>query len=50
MLTLRERAAGTYQASAYFLAKTTADAIPFIAYPTLFSLVLYVRREGLNLP
>ena len=46
MLTLRERAAGTYEASAYFLAKTTADTIPIVAYPILFSIILYVREGG----
>ena len=40
-LSLRERAAGTYKASAYFLAKTTADALVQIPQPIVFSIIVY---------
>lgn len=41
VLTLRERAAGMYYVSAYFLAKTTAEALVYIISPLLFSVVAY---------
>ena len=41
ILTLRERAAGTYKASAYFLSKTFSE-LPFqLAQPIVFSVVVY---------
>ena len=40
-LSLRERAAGTYYASAYFLAKTTAETFTQIVTPIIFSLTVY---------
>jgi ATP-binding cassette subfamily G (WHITE) protein 2 len=41
VLTLRERAAGMYFASAYFLAKTTAESAVYVLAPTLFSCIVY---------
>lgn len=41
VLTLRERAAGMYFASAYFLAKTTAESAVYVVAPTLFSCIVY---------
>ncbi|KXZ51256.1 hypothetical protein GPECTOR_13g743 [Gonium pectorale] len=41
MLSLRERAAGTYHCSAYFLAKVTAETISQLPAPILFSCVVY---------
>ena len=38
---LRERAAGSYQTSSYFFAKTTADFITSMWAPTLFSIIVY---------
>jgi len=40
-LSLRERASGTYYASAYFLAKTTAEGICSVFQPLIFSLIVY---------
>ena len=40
-IVLRERAAGTYKVSAYFLSKITAEASIQIIYPILFSCVVY---------
>lgn len=41
VLVLRERAAGTYFVSAYFLAKTTAETFATVIAPLLFSCVVY---------
>jgi ATP-binding cassette subfamily G (WHITE) protein 2 len=41
MLSLRERAAGTYYASAYFLAKSTAETLFQLPVPIIFSVVCY---------
>lgn len=41
ILSLRERQAGTYYASAYFLAKTTAETIISLIAPVVFSCVVY---------
>lgn len=41
MLTLRERAAGSYFASAYFAAKSMAEAIFQLVIPILFSVTVY---------
>ncbi|GIL62773.1 hypothetical protein Vafri_16946 [Volvox africanus] len=41
MLSLRERAAGTYHVSAYFLAKITAETVSQLPAPILFSCVVY---------
>eukprot|EP00899_Mesostigma_viride_P016059 jgi/Mesvir1/24454/Mv21823-RA.1 len=41
LLSLRERAAGTYYASAYFLAKCSAEIIVQLPVPFLFSCVVY---------
>ncbi|KAL4440224.1 hypothetical protein ABPG75_003225 [Micractinium tetrahymenae] len=41
VLTLRERASGMYYASAYFLAKCTAEALVYIVAPICFSAVAY---------
>ena len=50
MLTLRERASGTYDASAYFLAKTSADTLATVIYPIWFSILVYLliglQRSG----
>lgn len=40
-LSLRERAAGTYYVSAYFLAKTTAETLFQLVTPVLFSCTVY---------
>jgi len=40
-LMLRERAAGTYLSSAYFLAKTTVDTLAGIPFTILFSFIVY---------
>ncbi|CAF2346165.1 unnamed protein product [Rotaria sp. Silwood2] len=40
-LTLRERASGTYYASAYFIAKIVAETLIQIPVPIIFSSVLY---------
>lgn len=40
-ITLRERAAGAYKVSAYFLSKSLAEVIVTIVYPFIFSLVVY---------
>ncbi|CAF1467821.1 unnamed protein product [Adineta steineri] len=40
-LTLRERASGTYLASAYFTAKITADTLSQIPVPIVFSCTVY---------
>ncbi|PRP87833.1 hypothetical protein PROFUN_04307 [Planoprotostelium fungivorum] len=40
-ITLRERAAGTYYVSAYFLAKSMVELIPLILFPTIFSCIVY---------
>jgi ATP-binding cassette subfamily G (WHITE) protein 2 len=40
-IVLRERAAGTYYISAYFLAKISVDFIAQALYPVLFSCVVY---------
>jgi ATP-binding cassette subfamily G (WHITE) protein 2 len=41
MLVLRERAAGTYHASAYFLAKNLAEFLFQLPAPILFSCIVY---------
>ncbi len=41
MLVLRERAAGTYYVSAYFLAKSMAELIFQLIFPLLFSCIVY---------
>jgi ABC-type multidrug transport system ATPase subunit len=41
LLVLRERAAGTYQVSAYFLAKNIVDAILQMPGPIFFSVIVY---------
>ncbi len=41
MLVLRERAAGTYYVSAYFLAKSMAELIFQLIFPLLFTCVVY---------
>ena len=41
MLVLRERAAGTYHVSAYFLAKNLVDAAIQLPGPILFSVIVY---------
>ena len=41
MLVLRERAAGTYYVSAYFLAKSMAELMFQIIFPVLFSCIVY---------
>ncbi|GFH27980.1 ABC transporter domain-containing protein, partial [Haematococcus lacustris] len=41
MLSLRERAAGTYYVSAYFLAKSTAETIFQLLIPVVFSVAAY---------
>jgi hypothetical protein len=41
MLVLRERAAGTYYASAYFMAKTTSDTLVQLPIPVIFSAIVY---------
>eukprot|EP00762_Andalucia_godoyi_P006405 ANDGO_02927.mRNA.1 ABC transporter G family member 22 len=40
-IVLRERAAGTYLVSAYFVAKITAETIIQMVYPLVFSLTVY---------
>ena len=40
-LVLRERAAGTYYISAYFMAKTVADSVFQIFPPIVFSAIVY---------
>mmetsp|Transcript_2878 Transcript_2878/g.7606 ORF Transcript_2878/g.7606 Transcript_2878/m.7606 type:complete len:228 (+) Transcript_2878:69-752(+) len=42
MLSLRERASGSYNASAYFLAKTTAETIMTAVYPIIFAVIVYL--------
>lgn len=41
MLVLRERAAGTYYVSAYFLAKNLSEMLISLVYPIVFSITLY---------
>ncbi|KAI8477255.1 MAG: P-loop containing nucleoside triphosphate hydrolase protein [Monoraphidium minutum] len=41
VLALRERSAGTYHASAYFLAKITAESLAQLPMPLVFSAVVY---------
>lgn len=41
ILTLRERVAGSYYVSAYFLAKTTSEAALFVVAPVCFASVAY---------
>ncbi|PSC67254.1 ABC transporter G family [Micractinium conductrix] len=41
VLSLRERASGMYLASAYFLAKTTAEAAMYVIAPICFSSIAY---------
>ena len=41
LLVLRERAAGTYQVSAYFMAKNVVDTIIQLPGPILFSCIVY---------
>jgi len=41
VLILRERAAGTYNASSYFVAKSLAEAIAQIINPIIFSCIVY---------
>lgn len=41
MLALRERAAGTYHVSAYFLAKITAETISQLPAPIIFACIVY---------
>eukprot|EP01117_Protostelium_nocturnum_P010633 TRINITY_DN382_c0_g1_i1.p1 TRINITY_DN382_c0_g1~~TRINITY_DN382_c0_g1_i1.p1 ORF type:complete len:613 (+),score=171.42 TRINITY_DN382_c0_g1_i1:131-1969(+) len=40
-ITLRERAAGTYYVSAYFLAKSTVELVPLIVFPSIFAVIVY---------
>eukprot|EP00300_Choanocystis_sp_HF-7_P009316 c16366_g1_i2.p1 GENE.c16366_g1_i2~~c16366_g1_i2.p1 ORF type:complete len:361 (+),score=99.49 c16366_g1_i2:26-1084(+) len=40
-LSLRERAAGSYNVSAYFLSKSLIDSLPQIFYPIIFSTIVY---------
>jgi ATP-binding cassette subfamily G (WHITE) protein 2 len=40
---LRERAAGSYRVSAYFLAKTIADMSFQIISPVIFTVIVYPR-------
>jgi len=40
-ITLRERAAGTYYVSAYFLSKSMIELVPLIVFPTIFSTIVY---------
>jgi len=40
-ITLRERAAGTYYVSAYFLSKSVIELVPLIIFPTVFSCIVY---------
>lgn len=50
LLSLRERASGMYYASAYFLAKSTAEMIVQGIVPWVFSVTIYfmVRRGHLT--
>lgn len=41
ILTLRERAAGTYLSSAYFMAKSASEAPAQLLQPIIFSLIVY---------
>lgn len=41
LLVLRERAAGTYYASAYFMAKITAETATQLPIPIIFSAIVY---------
>jgi len=41
LLSLRERAAGTYHASAYFLAKMTSETLFQLPVPVIFSCIVY---------
>eukprot|EP01127_Copromyxa_protea_P019219 TRINITY_DN6182_c0_g1_i1.p1 TRINITY_DN6182_c0_g1~~TRINITY_DN6182_c0_g1_i1.p1 ORF type:complete len:624 (-),score=96.66 TRINITY_DN6182_c0_g1_i1:165-2036(-) len=41
MLILRERMAGTYYASAYFVAKTLAEGVTQLLVPVIFSIIVY---------
>jgi ATP-binding cassette subfamily G (WHITE) protein 2 len=41
LLVLRERAAGTYYVSAYFLAKSAAEVLLSLVFPILFTITLY---------
>lgn len=41
LLVLRERAAGTYYASAYFMAKITAETATQLPIPVVFSAIVY---------
>ncbi|KAG2438719.1 hypothetical protein HXX76_005264 [Chlamydomonas incerta] len=41
MLALRERAAGTYHVSAYFLAKVTAETVSQLPAPIIFACIVY---------
>ena len=40
---LRERSAGAYQVSAYFLAKTLADMLVQVISPVIFTCIVYPR-------
>ncbi|PRP80073.1 hypothetical protein PROFUN_10756 [Planoprotostelium fungivorum] len=40
-ITLRERAAGSYHVSAYFLAKSLVELAPLVIFPAIFSSVVY---------
>lgn len=40
-LMLRERAAGSYECSTYFIAKTTADILLLLPCPILHTLIVY---------
>lgn len=40
-ITLRERAAGSYYVSAYFLAKSAVEIIPLIIFPSIFAVIVY---------
>ena len=50
MLILRERAAGTYYVSAYYLAKSCAEMLISVIYPIVFSITVRTTVEGVNHP
>ena len=53
-LMLRERAAGSYACSTYFLAKTTADILLLLPCPILHTMIVYpmigYRTEPMTAP
>jgi ATP-binding cassette subfamily G (WHITE) protein 2 len=40
-IVLRERAAGSYKVSAYFLSKILAEGVIQVVYPIIFALIVY---------